>query len=82
MKRHRASVMEISRRVAGGTSVLQRAVQIARKLHVEVRLEAFNLLNHFNWGAPVTNFAQATFGRVQSQATDPRILQFAMKLTF
>jgi hypothetical protein len=49
---------------------------------IEIRLEAFNLLNHFNWGLPVTNLAQTTFGRIQSQATDPRILQFGLKYGF
>ena len=50
--------------------------------NLEIRLESFNLLNQFNWGAPVTNLAQATFGRIQSQATDPRIMQFGVKYGF
>jgi hypothetical protein len=49
---------------------------------VELRLEAFNVLNHFNWGLPVTNFGQGTFGRITSQGTDPRILQFGVKYAF
>ena len=50
--------------------------------NLEVRLESFNLLNHFNWALPVTNLAQATFGRIQTQATDPRIMQFGVKYSF
>ena len=49
---------------------------------VELRVEAFNLLNNFNWGLPATNLQQGTFGRITSQATDPRILQFGVKYGF
>jgi hypothetical protein len=45
-------------------------------------LEAFNLLKHFNWGLPQANFAAATFGRITSQATPPRIMQFGVKYGF
>ena len=61
---------------------LSRLLAFTNSQNLEVRLEAFNLLNHFNWGTPVTNFAQATFGRIQTQATDPRILQFGLKYAF
>ena len=49
---------------------------------VEIRIESFNVLNNFNWGNPSTNFSAATFGRIQSQAGDPRIMQFAVKYGF
>jgi len=49
---------------------------------MEVRIESFNVLNHFNWGNPTTNFSAATFGRIQSQAGDPRIMQFGVKYGF
>jgi hypothetical protein len=49
---------------------------------VEVRLEAFNLLNNFNWGNPNTNFSSGLFGRIQSIAGDMRILQFGVKYGF
>jgi hypothetical protein len=45
-------------------------------------MEAFNLLNNFNWGNPVTIYDQATFGKIQSVAGSPRILQFAVKFGF
>ena len=35
---------------------------------LELRLESFNLLNHFNWGDPVVNFNAGTFGRITTQA--------------
>jgi hypothetical protein len=49
---------------------------------VELRLETFNLLNHFNWGDPATNFNSGQFGRITTQAGDPRILQFGIKYDF
>jgi hypothetical protein len=49
---------------------------------LELRLESFNLLNHFNWGNPSTNFNSGTFGRITSQSGDPRIMQFGIKYDF
>jgi hypothetical protein len=49
---------------------------------VEVRVEMFNLFNTFNWGNPTTNFRAGNFGRIQSMAGDPRILQFGIKYAF
>ena len=49
---------------------------------LELRVEAFNLLNHFNWGNPGTNFNASTFGRIQSIAGEPRIMQFGVKYGF
>jgi hypothetical protein len=49
---------------------------------VEVRVEAFNLLNNFNWGNPITNFSSGNFGRIQTSAGDQRILQFGIKYGF
>ena len=53
--------------------------QLAR---LELRLETFNLLNHFNWGNPAVNFNAGTFGRITTAANDPRIIQFGVKYDF
>jgi hypothetical protein len=45
-------------------------------------VEAFNLLNNFNWGSPATNFNSGQFGRINSAAGDPRVMQFALKYAF
>jgi len=50
--------------------------------NVEMRLEAFNLLNNFNWGNPNTNFSSGNFGRITTIAGDPRIMQFGVKYGF
>jgi hypothetical protein len=49
---------------------------------IEARVEAFNAFNWFIKGNPVTTLSSATFGKIQTIAVPPRILQFAMKYTF
>ncbi len=61
---------------------LSKLVPLAGSQNVELRVEAFNLLNQLNWGAPNTNFASGTFGRITSQAGSPRIIQFGVKYGF
>ena len=61
--------------------LLSRLIQLGTQ-RVELRFEASNLLNTFNWGDPVTNFNSGAFGRITTQAGAPRILQFGMKYDF
>ena len=61
---------------------LSRLIQLGTTQSLELRIEAFNLFNNFNWGNPVTTLDSATFGQIQSQAGDPRILQFGVKYGF
>jgi hypothetical protein len=57
---------------------------------LELRVEAFNVLNHFNWGNPVINLNSGQFGRITSLAGTPpngvygtmRIMQFGIKYDF
>jgi hypothetical protein len=74
---------------------LTRIFGIRESLRLEVRAEAFNVINHTNLIAPATGTgipgisssgislsrSASNFGRITS-AGDPRILQFAMKLYF
>jgi hypothetical protein len=48
----------------------------------ELRFETFNLFNTFNWGNPITSLSAGNFGRIQTAAGDPRILQFGIKYAF
>jgi len=61
---------------------LSRLVALGATQRLELRLESFNLLNHFNWGNPATNFNAGTFGRITTQSGDPRIIQFGVKYDF
>ena len=49
---------------------------------VELRVETFNLFNTFNWGNPITALNSGNFGRIQTMAGDPRIIQFGVKYGF
>ena len=60
---------------------LSREFKLRERLTLHARAEAFNLPNHPNFGLPVANISSSIFGRITS-ASDPRILQGSMKLTF
>ena len=51
---------------------LSRLIRLAGTHEVEARLEAFNLLNTFNWGNPNTNFGagyiRSDYGRRERSA--------------
>jgi hypothetical protein len=49
---------------------------------IEVRIEAFNLFNTVNWANPNVTVGSATAGRITATASDPRIMQFALKYVF
>ena len=61
---------------------VSRLIPLSGTQNVELRLEAFNVTNHFNWGQPVTNLLSSTFGRILSMSGDPRILQLGIKYGF
>ena len=55
--------------------------QFAERRRVQLRAEAFNFLNHANLGSPGTSVNSPSFG-VISSASEPRILQLAVKVIF
>ena len=61
---------------------MSRLIALAGTQRLELRLESFNLFNHFNWGNPATNFNSGQFDRITSLAGDPRIMQFGIKYDF
>jgi hypothetical protein len=63
-------------------AMLTRKFSIREHQNLEVRFEAFNVLNHPVFNSPGTTLtATSGFGKILS-ANDPRILQFAMKYVF
>jgi hypothetical protein len=51
------------------------------KLDAELRMDAFNVFNHTNFGNPDTNIFSSTFGQV-STTQGPRVVQLALHLRF
>jgi hypothetical protein len=49
--------------------------------YADVRVEAFNLLNHTNFGDPNGTFGSSSFGAITT-AGDPRVVQLAVRLAF
>jgi hypothetical protein len=60
---------------------LFRTFKIYHSVSFQVRGEAYNVLNHTNWGQISTNAASPQFGQAIT-ANDPRILQVAGKINF
>ena len=49
---------------------------------LEFHADFFNVLNHANRDNPVSDISTADFGKVLSFSSSPRMIQFALKLTF
>ncbi len=61
---------------------LARALSLGTSRTLELRVEAFNLFDNFNWGDPNVSLDAGTFGRITTQTGDSRIMQFAIKYGF
>ena len=60
---------------------VSRTFKIYERLTLDVRAEAFNVLNHPNFMTPNANVSSSSFGQITT-AFDPRILQAAVKVIF
>ncbi len=60
---------------------ITRQIKVRESQQVQLRFEVFNLLNKTNFASPVSNLNSSNFGKIQS-ASDPRILQLALKYSF
>jgi hypothetical protein len=63
---------------------LARNFRLPKQQSVEVRAEAFNAFNWFQWGQPSTARNSTTFGQITSTAfgSTPRVIQFGVKYAF
>lgn len=64
-----------------GNAALYKTFPVKEKLDVQFRAEAFNIANHPNYSAVSTGLGAGNFGAVTS-ALDPRILEFALRVSF
>jgi hypothetical protein len=62
---------------------LQKNIPISSGRDLQVRVEAFNLFNHINWGNPAVAIdTPSTAGRITTMSGRPRQLQFGVRFTF
>ena len=57
-------------------------LHVSETNYIQLRFEAFNFLNHPNWGDPNTTFNSVAFGTINSTRTEMRQLQFGLKFVF
>lgn len=58
-------------------------IPIKDAVRAELRAEFFNLFNWTNFSNPNSNIAvRATFGRITTTSSGPRVIQFAAKVSF
>ena len=58
-----------------------KSFRFAEKQNVQFRFEAFNWVNHPNWGGPDSNPTSATFGLITGKGSE-RNLQLSLRYSF
>jgi hypothetical protein len=63
-------------------SVIKKFALPRKDMGLNFRAEFFNLFNHPQFGMPINDINAPGFGSVSSTVNNPRLVQFALKLTF
>jgi hypothetical protein len=61
---------------------LQRDFPIRENMGLEFRWEVFNLFNTTQFSLPVRDFSSSAAGTITTLASDPRVMQFALRFKF
>lgn len=61
---------------------LSKRTRITEQTNLEFRWEVFNLFNNVNFDVPNTNIQSIGFGQILRTVSNPRLMQFALKLNF
>lgn len=61
---------------------IQRSLYVSDRGNLNFRAEFFNLTNTPNFGLPARDFSSPSFGVISSMASNPRIVQLALKYDF
>ena len=56
--------------------------EIKEQTNLEFRWEVFNLFNNTNFALPTNNILDSNFGQITRTVSEPRLMQFALKLNF
>ena len=68
--------------IANWDFTLSKNTPITERLNFEFKTEVFNLFNRVQFGDPNTQLGGQTFGIVSTTVGNPRLIQFAGRLTF
>ena len=68
--------------LANVDTAVQRRFVISGQTAIELRWEVFNLFNSDEFGLPETNIANAAAAQLVRLAGDPRVMQFALRVSF
>lgn len=55
---------------------------LSERFRLQFRAESYNTINHASFGYPGHTVGTGSYGRITSTTTDPREIQFALKLLF
>jgi len=59
-----------------------KSVPLTERVHLEWRVEFFNVFNFVNFDNPANDISSKSFGAIQGTVGNPRVIQFAAKLGF
>ena len=62
--------------------MIKKSIKITEKQDVELRMDAYNALNHATFYAGNQNINSTTFGLISSMFYAPRVMQFALRYKF
>jgi hypothetical protein len=63
-------------------TTLSKRLPVTERVHAELRMEAYNLLNKIMWGAPNVNVTAALFGKISAQSNQGRQFQYTLRIHF
>jgi hypothetical protein len=61
---------------------VSRNLRLTERVTLQIRADAFNVLNHTHFGAPNTSPTSSDFGAVTSTSQLPRVIEFSMRVQF
>jgi len=73
LRRNRTNQLDMS---------LDKNFRFGERRYVQIRFEAFNVVNHVTFGGPTTAPTNAAFGIIGAQANTPRRLETALRLVW